>query len=42
MRNFDADRMILFEETKVWDTLLDAGLFQEFSNSFFVEAKTKM
>jgi 2-polyprenyl-3-methyl-5-hydroxy-6-metoxy-1,4-benzoquinol methylase len=38
MRNFDADRMILFEETKVWDTLLDAGLFPEFSNSFFVEA----
>lgn len=41
MRNFDADRMILFEETKVWDTLLDAGLFQEFSNSFFVEARRK-
>ena len=39
IRNFDADRMVFFEETKVWDTLLDAGLFQEFSNSFFVEAK---
>lgn len=39
MRNFDADRMILFEETKVWDTLLEAGLFPEFANSFFVEAK---
>lgn len=38
MRNFDADRLIVFEETKVWDTLLEAGLFQEFSNSFFVEA----
>ncbi len=38
LRNFDADRMVFFDETKVWDTMLEAGLFQEFSNSFFVEA----
>ena len=38
MRNFDANRMVVFEETKAWDTILDAGLFGEFSNSFFVEA----
>lgn len=38
-RNFDADRMVLFDETKAWDTLIEAGLFQEFSNSFFVEAR---
>ena len=36
MRNFDADRMLLFDEAKVYDTLLEAGLFQEFSNSFLV------
>ena len=36
LRNFDADRMVFFDETKVWDTLLEAGLFPEFSNSFFI------
>lgn len=39
LRNFDADRMVFFDETKVWDTMIEAGLFSEFSNSFFVEAK---
>ena len=38
LRNFDADRMVFFDETKAWDTILEAGLFPEFSNSFFVEA----
>lgn len=38
LRNFDADRMVFFDETKVWDTMIEAGLFHEFSNSFFVEA----
>ena len=38
LRNFDADRMVFFDETKVWDTMIEAGLFDEFSNSFFVEA----
>lgn len=40
-RNFDGDRMNLFDETKAWDTILEAGLFQEFSNSFFIEATKK-
>lgn len=37
-RNFDGDRMVLFDETKAWDTVLEAGLFPEFSNSFFIAA----
>ncbi len=37
-RNFDGDRMVLFDETKAWDTVLEAGLFPEFSNSFFITA----
>lgn len=41
-RNFDADRLVLFDETRVWDTIIDAGLFQEFSNSFFVEAEKQI
>lgn len=40
-RNFDGDRMVLFDETKVWNTVIEAGLFQEFSNSFFIEAVKK-
>jgi 2-polyprenyl-3-methyl-5-hydroxy-6-metoxy-1,4-benzoquinol methylase len=40
-RNFDADRMVLFNETKAWDTIIEAGLFPEFSNSFFVVATKK-
>lgn len=38
IRNFDADRLVLFDETKAWDGILDAGLFHEFSNSFLVMA----
>ena len=30
--------MVLFDETKAWDTVLEAGLFPEFSNSFFIAA----
>lgn len=33
---FDADRVRLFDEAKAFDTILDAGLFPEFSNSFLV------
>ena len=36
IRNFDRDRMILMDEGRVYDTLLDDGLFPLFSNSFFV------
>ena len=42
LRNFDADRMVFFDETKAWDTILEAGLFGEFSNSFFVEAEKRL
>ncbi|MCR5508365.1 MAG: class I SAM-dependent methyltransferase [Lachnospiraceae bacterium] len=38
MRNFDADRMVTFDESKVFDTLINDGLFAEFSNSFLVIA----
>ncbi len=37
-RNFDNDRMLLFDETRVFDNLIDDGLFPEFSNSFLVSA----
>ena len=41
LRNFDQDRMILFDESKVFDTLIDNDLFPQFSNSFFIEAIRK-
>ncbi|MDO4306541.1 MAG: class I SAM-dependent methyltransferase [Eubacteriales bacterium] len=39
--NFDRTRMQLFDEPKVYDTLIDSGLFPEFSNSFLVLAERK-
>ncbi len=36
MRNFDRDRMLLFDEKKVFDGLSEDGLFSQFSNSFLV------
>lgn len=33
-RNFDYDRMIVFDETKVFDNLISDGMFDIFSNSF--------
>ena len=41
IRNFDADRIVLFDETKAFDGIISAGLFPEFSNSFFIEARRK-
>lgn len=38
LRNFDADRMVLFDEEKAFDTFIDEGLFTAFSNSFIVIA----
>ncbi len=35
-RNFDQDRLGLFDETKVFDELLDSGMFDFYSNSFCV------
>ena len=37
-RNFDNDRMLIFDETKVFDNLIDDGMFDMFSNSFLVSA----
>lgn len=37
IRNFDDDRILLFDETKVFESILNAKLFPEFSNSFLVE-----
>ena len=39
--NFDRNRIQLFNEGKVYDSLTDAGLFQEFSNSFLVLVERK-
>ena len=39
--NFDRNRIQLFNEGKVYDSLTDAGLFQEFSNSFLVIVERK-
>ena len=35
------DRLALFDEQLAFDTIIDADLFSEFSNSFFVEMKRK-
>ena len=34
--NFDRDRLILFDESRVYDSLIRSGLFPQFSNSFLV------
>ncbi|MCF0142728.1 MAG: class I SAM-dependent methyltransferase [Parasporobacterium sp.] len=39
MRNFDLERMVLFDESRVWDSLIENDLFPEFSNSFLVVAE---
>lgn len=39
IRNFDQDRLRLFDESKAWNTIIDSGLFPEFSNSFLVIAQ---
>lgn len=38
MRNFDADRMVLFDEKSAYDGLVGDGLFPLFSNSYLVVA----
>jgi precorrin-6B methylase 2 len=38
MRNFDADRVVTFDETRVFDTLIKEDRFADFSNSFLVMA----
>ena len=39
--NFDRPRLQLFNEARVYDSLVDAGLFPEFSNSFLVLVERK-
>ncbi len=39
IRNFDKERMLLFDETKVFDSLIHEDLFPEFSNSFLIMAR---
>lgn len=40
-QNLDRERMQLFSEERVYDSLLESGLFEQFSNSFFVIAEDK-
>lgn len=40
-RNFDADRLVVFNEAKAFDGIISAGLFNEFSNSFLICLKNK-
>ena len=36
IRNFDQDRILLFDETKAYDGMIEDGMFEDFSNSFEV------
>ncbi len=36
IRNFDSSRLVLFDETKAFDAIIEAGDFPEFSNSFLI------
>jgi len=36
IRNFDSSRLILFDETRAYDAIIEAGNFPEFSNSFLI------
>ena len=38
LRNYDADRLVLFDETKAFDAMIEEGRFPEFANSFIVLA----
>ena len=38
LRNYDDDRLVLFDETKAFDAMIEEGRFAEFSNSFIVIA----
>lgn len=40
-QNFDADRIQLFDESLAFDSILDAGLFPDLSNSFLVEMRRR-
>ncbi|MCR5107560.1 MAG: class I SAM-dependent methyltransferase [Lachnospiraceae bacterium] len=38
LRNFDADRVVCFDEEKAFNELIEEGRFAEFSNSFLIVA----
>ena len=38
LRNFDADRLVLFDETRAFDSIIEEGMFPEYSNSFLIMA----
>lgn len=38
MRNFDNDRMIMFDEAKAFDAIIEDGMFPQYANSFLVIA----
>lgn len=40
-RNFDSDRVVLFDESKAFDSIIEAGLFEDMANSFLVIASKK-
>lgn len=40
--NYDRPRVQLFDEPKVYDSLIESGLFGEFSNSFLILAKKEV
>lgn len=37
--NYDRERIFLFDEPRVYDSLIESGMFPEFSNSFLVVAQ---
>lgn len=39
MRNFDMDRLVLFDESKAFDTIIQNNLFPVYSNSYLVVSK---
>lgn len=41
IRNFDADRYVMFDEGKAFDGIIESGYFPIFSNSFFIRVKRK-
>lgn len=42
IRNYDADRLVTFDESKVFDSLIEDHMFPEFSNSYAVIAYKEM
>lgn len=41
IRNFNKDRYVLFDEMRVYNSLLKEGLFEEFANSYLIVGKIR-